>query len=1763
MRIGLRGLRAALTLLAVVSFSTFATVFVNHFGGSASAAAATTSGVDCGCTKTGEYQNPKKGVKPAVNADGTSPEGTYVVSSQTNGSSDPKLQTVQVTVKQVSGGTSVLSTEVPGPGNVRWGFSQDDKRFVLQYISNGIHYVRLYKMDVTSGRAVALNEVSYRDASSIVHFSPNAKYLFYSAIVYLGDVPTNQLLFLDAATGAEVYHAELLPKSAPGLPDDTFGSVSWGWGPDARDRTFAAEHVTAQNQTRFFAVNLEARVTVVDELQAAVSGFWLFSPCGDVVALLEQTTPTTIDVWLRSTLNKLSIASKTGVTDFTPILNTTSAKHQLKHGTTDNVVVTEDLANNTAAQSCPVATPTPAPTPTPVNDSFAKATTLSNSSGNFSGNNNGATKEAGEPDHAGFEGGKSVWFTWTATSSGRAQFTAASTSFNTLLAAYTGSAVNALTLVKSNASGKTTAIDFPVAAGVSYKIAVDAAGGTGGSYSLGWQFNLAPSNDSFAKPFVISNVAATGQVTGSNQNATKEAGEPDHAGDAGGRSLWYMWTAPASGYVTFTTTGTDFDTLLGVYTGAAVNSLTSVASAKSGSTSTVAFPVAAGDVYRIAVDGAAGAAGFARLSWEFKQGPANDYFSRAAVIEGTGAMLAGTNRNASKEAGEPNHGGNPGSASVWYRYTAPADGTLKVEVAPTNTADDLDMLLAAYKGASIAQLTLVRENDNAPSGVGSRVRFRVEANQTYYIAVDSKPRVSDTGATLPQGGAFSLTYLVGPPPPANDDFAAALPVASDATEFTGTNAGALWEDGEPAHSGHPAESSVWYSWTAPESGLSTVRVCADSLYRVSVYTGQEVGHLDCVGCRGFALPESGLNRQDIEVTKGTTYYIAVDGGEAEGNFNVTLTPPDPFVTKFEPTRIPLPGDAKGLLPHAFNDSDTVVGISFHRIPEQPTENRAFIYEGGQTTEIGAWEPNGINNLREVVGATWATAQEQPRAVVWRDGQLTQLDFGALDVWRSEAVAINDRRPHAQIVGTMQLTENGEFHKHAFLYEDGHVTDLGTLGGANSEATAINNAGQVTGVAETASGQKHAFLWEGGQMKDLGPIPDDAPYSLAQGLSSTGSITGNGGDDTPSPVRTAFLRRPDGTVTLLGGASCDGPMPGPGYGLAVNRNDLVVGSTTNHGFRSDAFLYHTGVLYNLDALVKQTAELPQDWALTHAVAVNDRGQVLAYQGQEGYEYDSGYLLRPTRQLVPAPTYTLTGRVVNSAGAGLAGVSVGLDGTKSLTAVTDASGVYRFEGLPADGSYRATPTLDGRTFAPASQSVNDLHQDQSLSDIVLLDAQPSPTPTPEATPTPSPTPSPEATPTPSPSPTPTPEATPTPTPEATPTPTPEATPTPTPTPEATPTPSPTPDTVTISGRVAKGGSNGGGVPGVTITLSGDVNGTTQTDGQGRYSFAGLPSGGSYTVKASQPGSRFAPPSRTYLDCKTDRTADFQVAGPGKAIPTPAQTVGYLDLTDGSCQGEGCSSGVAPSAEATSFVVSHYLDFLGRGPDTAGLNFWRSELEACREDASCRDLKRVNVSAAFFLSIESQETGYLVYRAHKAAFGDLPDAPIPVRLDEFLTETQSLGQGVVVNAPGWEQALEGNKNAYFDALVAGPRFAQLYPASVTGAELVEALDRNAGRVLSPAEREALSAELEDGVKTRAQVLRTVAESNVLRSREFNRAFVMMEYFGYLRRDPDATPDWNFDGYNYWLAKLDQFGGDYVRAEMVKAFITSQEYGMRFDNH
>jgi hypothetical protein len=269
--------------------------------------------------------------------------------------------------------------------------------------------------------------------------------------------------------------------------------------------------------------------------------------------------------------------------------------------------------------------------------------------------------------------------------------------------------------------------------------------------------------------------------------------------------------------------------------------------------------------------------------------------------------------------------------------------------------------------------------------------------------------------------------------------------------------------------------------------------------------------------------------------------------------------------------------------------------------------------------------------------------------------------------------------------------------------------------------------------------------------------------------------------------------------------------------------------------------------------------------------------------------------------------------------------------------------------------------------------------------------------------------------------------------------------------------------------------------------------------------------------------------------------------------------------------------PIDTADFFVRQHYADFLNRVPDTSGLNFWTDQITSCGTNAACIDAKRVNTSAAFYLSIEFQETGYLVERMYKSAYGDALgtstfngthtlSVPI-VRFSEFLPDTQTIGQGVQVGVGNWQAQLEANKQSFADAFVRRTRFANAYANNLTPAQLVDLLFANAGITPSPTQKSTAVAEFQGAgtsadIPARARELRDVAENPTLATNESNKAFVLMQYFGYLRRNPNDAPEngLNYSGYDFWLTKLNQFNGDFASADMVKAFITSSEYRQRF---
>ncbi len=235
---------------------------------------------------------------------------------------------------------------------------------------------------------------------------------------------------------------------------------------------------------------------------------------------------------------------------------------------------------------------------------------------------------------------------------------------------------------------------------------------------------------------------------------------------------------------------------------------------------------------------------------------------------------------------------------------------------------------------------------------------------------------------------------------------------------------------------------------------------------------------------------------------------------------------------------------------------------------------------------------------------------------------------------------------------------------------------------------------------------------------------------------------------------------------------------------------------------------------------------------------------------------------------------------------------------------------------------------------------------------------------------------------------------------------------------------------------------------------------------------------------------------------------------------------------------SSTTNPIDDAQYFVAQHYLDFLNRALDAEGLDYWTGQIRGCSTNTLCLYQRRLEVSAAFFAEQEFQETGYSVYRLYQAAFGRRPS------YSQFTADRSALLAG---------SQLSASTAAFAARFSARPEFQQTYPASLSAAEFVKKLYHNAGLQQSAAaQRRAIEA-LVSNRWIRERVLLELIELPEFRAREFNRAFVLMQYFGYLRRDPDE------DGFDFWLNVLNQREPGNYRG-MVCSFITSREYQERF---
>jgi len=384
--------------------------------------------------------------------------------------------------------------------------------------------------------------------------------------------------------------------------------------------------------------------------------------------------------------------------------------------------------------------------------------------------------------------------------------------------------------------------------------------------------------DNFSNAITLT--GTSGQVTDTNANASKEPGEPNHSG-TGGASVWWKWTAPSNMSIIFNTYGSSFDTLLAVYTGSSVGSLTEIAKndddGSENDNSSVSFNAQAGTVYYIAVDGYEGNAGNITLNWKIPAPPPNDNLANAILISGTSGETTGTNLYATKEFNEPTPAGYvPAGKTVWWRWISPITGTFFFDI----NANSFYSFVTVYK-ANLGILTEIMSGE-----VGAK--FQAQTGTEYYIAVDGDLTESDSGTGT---GDIKLKWRV-PVPPSNDNFSNALTITGESGQTTGTVSDATSEPNEPTSliygsTIYKALTTVWWRWTAPSSGMfrfDTTGSTFDTL--LAVYTGASVNTLTTIVSNDDEnYPTVLTSVVTFQAQAGMQYYIRIDRAEPlDGNF---------------------------------------------------------------------------------------------------------------------------------------------------------------------------------------------------------------------------------------------------------------------------------------------------------------------------------------------------------------------------------------------------------------------------------------------------------------------------------------------------------------------------------------------------------------------------------------------------------------------------------------------------------------------------------------------------------------------------------------------------------------------------------------------------------------------------------------------------------------------------------------------------------------
>jgi hypothetical protein len=566
-----------------------------------------------------------------------------------------------------------------------------------------------------------------------------------------------------------------------------------------------------------------------------------------------------------------------------------------------------------------------------LSDYFSSCTSLAGSSGSHAEYNSGATKESGEPNHAGNIGGKSLWFCWTATNSTAVTFDTLGSGFDTLLAVYIGNSVSTLSLIVSNddiagSTNRQSSVTFTPTPGTTYHIAVDGFGGANGLVVLNWnQTGVALPDLVLWGPATSPNVITRSfdtndcevlegcETPGTHQllsftTETRNIGAGDLVmGNPATNALFHYASCHGhyhfeefANYDLLDTNGNvvasghkvGFCLLDDHPWSSTANPQTKYSCGYQG------IQVGWADVYEaglpcqyIDVTGVAPGDYVLRMIVNPDElipesdtdnnvtlvpvrippsgcvAPANDDFANARAISNGSPPITQFNFCATREPAEPLHAGNGGGHSVWFNWTPTSNQTAVI----TTKRSDFNTLLGVYTGNSVGALAPVISSDDITPGYWkqSEVTFAATAGVTYRIAVDGYN--NEVG-----------TVVLNLNPPANDDFANAQTISGKSGGVLGSTIGASKEPYETAHAFDVGGHSIWYRWTAPASEpVDFNTLGSDFNTTLAVYTATVVTNLSLVAANNDDTGGTFTSRVGFNAVAGTSYMIAVDGATGD------------------------------------------------------------------------------------------------------------------------------------------------------------------------------------------------------------------------------------------------------------------------------------------------------------------------------------------------------------------------------------------------------------------------------------------------------------------------------------------------------------------------------------------------------------------------------------------------------------------------------------------------------------------------------------------------------------------------------------------------------------------------------------------------------------------------------------------------------------------------------------------------------------------